>query len=540
MTPFQQFRTWLRKASSTEHVTTAVAGVVVVALFGWLVAPVHQGTAASRLELVTPTVLTTGGTAPIPAAGTGRTGSPPDAVGSAPGTTGPGVGSTSPAGASPGNAAPPGTRGSVATGPTGPTGPTGTTGAQPTTTPRCPTAGDPGVSNTKIDVAVTITDIVGASGNDAVGVPSPAEQQQDWQYVAGSINAAGGAACRQLDIHFYDVNPVNSNDAQQKCLQIAADNPFVVIDGGSLTDVGASDCLPAQRIPLISPFVTSDQMKKYYPYYLNPQGLQEDNYLNGYLGANQKGFLSAASGFKELGIIYQNCRPSVVAVGRAALRRAGVPDGQIVDYSLGCPPGRQSSPADFQQAVLAFKNAGVTHVTQLDDNDWPSFTRIAEQQNFKPRYVFADDTVSRATTGALAPDADNLDGAVNLLGRRLGEQNTPGYPPSAGTARCNAIFAKHGQQPVYQQTGGYGGGICNYLWFITKLLNQVPTLNRTELVPAMHSLGVFDSSFPIGPIDFSVMPAGSAYGRESWRVAQFAKSCSCWQVPDRIFHPPFS
>ena len=545
MTPLQQLRIWLRRASAAERVTTMVAAVVALALFGWLVLPVRDSVTADAVRpfgnvgttdsaevgSVRPGEVGPGGATP------GRADPGPGARGAGGIATG-SIGSAGGAGAKTVGAGGKATRGAPGTGTTAAGGPDG---AAQGTAQQCPAGGDQGVSASKIQVAVTLINIVGAFGNDALGVPSATEQQQDWQQVADSINAAGGAGCRQLSLNFYSVNPVDSNDTQSKCLQIAADKPFIAVDTGGLTNTGASDCIPAQKIPLVSAYVTEEQTRKYYPYYISPTGLRSKGYRSNFLGAQQKGYLSAASGFKKLGVFYQSCRPSMVAAGRAAIVQAGVSDRQTVAYDMGCPPGRFDSTADTQQAVLTFKNAGVTHVVVLDDGGGISaFSKAAAQQQYKPQYLLAEDAAVVPTSGPLAPDAANLDGALAVVGGRYGEQTTPGYTPGAATVRCNAIYAKHGQKPVYEQGAGYGGSVCNYLWFVTALIDHAPVLQRSALVAGMRAIGSFDSAFSYGPVDFTTFPAGTPYGLESWRVVQFRKDCACWQILDTTFHPPFA
>lgn len=532
MTAFKQHRIWLRRVSTAERTMTIVAIVIVVALFGWLVTPVHNGSGSDTVQsLGGDGGSTSGGTTGTGTTGAGTNGTGTTGAGtSGTGTTGTvmtGTGTTGTSGSSTGTT---GTSGSS----TGTTGTTGTTGP----TRQCPAAAaGQGVTDKKIDVAITIIDIAGAAGNGVVNVPSPTEQQQDWQQVADSINASGGAACRKLVLHFYTVNPIDSSNAQSQCQRIADDRPFIALDSGALTNVGASDCIPAQKIPLVSTYVNEAQAKAYYPYYISPAGLEVDAYRNGYLGARQKGYFN---GLGKLGVVYQNCQPNIVAAGRAALREAGIADSVTVTYNLGCPPGKQTSAADFQQAVLTFKRAGVTHVTEIDDNDFYSFTKIAGQQGFKPHYILASDPLANVTTGALAPDAKNFDGAVDVVGGRYGEQTTPGYKSSAATVRCNAIYAKHGQKPVYQQGAGYGGVVCHYLWFLVALFDHAPRLQRSSLVAGMHSIGLMDSPFIYGPIDFSGVPAGKPWGREFWRVDRFVAACSCYHVDDPTFNPPFA
>lgn len=538
MTPFQQFRVWFGRAPAPERATTTIAGLVLVALVAFLVVPVHRGGASTGFQV------SGGQTAASQSGPTGasnglQTGGVPGAAGgsAAAGRTDGGGSTPSASAISPtGGVGTGGTSGVV--GVVGVGGVPGGGDAATAATGHCPPGTDQGITGDQINAAVTLVNIGGAVGNSAIGVPSPAEQQADWQEVADAINASGGAACHKLAMHFYTVNPVDSSNAQQQCLQIAADKPFIVFDVGALAAVGASDCIPQQKIPMLSTYVSSDQVKTYYPYYINPGGLQADVLRSGFGGAAKKGFFSATSGFRKLGIVYQNCRPAIVAAGRSAIRQAGIPDNATVTYNLGCPPGNQGSPADYQQAVLTFRNAGVTHVTEINDGSIALFTKAAGQQNYRPRYVFADDALAVGSSGALAPDANNLDGAVDLLGQRWGESNTPGYQPNAETARCNAVFAKHGQPPVYQQADGFGGATCHYLWIAQSMIDHVSQLQRTALVGGLRGVGVFGGVFPYGLTDFSLLPAGTAYGLESWRVDQFAKACSCWRVADPMYNAP--
>ena len=57
---------------------------------------------------------------------------------------------------------------------------------------------------------------------------------------------------------------------------------------------------------------------------------------------------------------------------------------------MGCPAGQNDTPASLQQAVLTFKNGGVTDVTEVDLTDRPLFTQVAAQQGYKPQYVLND------------------------------------------------------------------------------------------------------------------------------------------------------
>jgi hypothetical protein len=425
--------------------------------------------------------------------------------------------------------------------------PSTSAGAAPTSSaatsqPVCPPTAGEGVTASQITLAVTVIAISsGSLTNASVGVPSIQEQEADWNLVASNINNSGGAACRKLALKFYNVNPVDAAAAQQSCLTIAASHPFMVLDSGSLTNVGASDCIPTQKVPLMSAYLTQDKLTKYYPYYLQVGDIPDDALHNGILGLNQLGYFSAAKGFHKLGNLYHTCTPSLETAQLAALKEAGIPDNQIVSFNLGCQGGQPDTPAALEQAVLQFKNAGVTAVTEAGVGDVGSFTQVAQQQNFKPQYLFDDGALPAVgnNPGPNLLNTANVTGAVDIVNTGYGEQTTPGYQPSGGTAKCNAIFAAAGQPTVYQQKDGYGGVVCSYLTFVAALANHATSLQASALATAMHSIGRLDFSYPAAPIDFSAAPAGAVYGVSYWRALQYVTSCKCWQVPDPTFHPPF-
>jgi hypothetical protein len=363
----------------------------------------------------------------------------------------------------------------------------------------------------------------------------------DWNLVAKSINKAGGAGCRKITLSFYNVNPVDAAGAQQSCLTIAAAHPYIVVDVGALSAVGASDCIPQHKIPLVSVYLTPDKLAKFYPYYLSATDVPTDTIRNGVLGLAKMGYYSAATGFKKLGLLYSTCNPTYIVAERAALKEAGIPSNRIVSFNLGCPAGQTYTPAAMQQSVLAFKNAGVTNVADAEaGSSLQVFTQVAAQQGFKPKYTLNNSLVIiPVTSGSVAPNPANLNGAVNVVSQAYGEQTTPGYKQTSGTARCNAIFTAAGQPTMYKQMDGYGGVACNYLWFVQGLLNHAPTLQAGKLPTAMHGIGSLAFSYPYAPVDYASAPKGAVYGLSYWRAANYVASCQCWHIPNPTWNAPF-
>jgi hypothetical protein len=128
---------------------------------------------------------------------------------------------------------------------------------------------------------------------------------------------------------------------------------------------------------------------------------------------------------------------------------------------------------------------------------------------------------------------------VNVTASGYGEAQTPGFKPSAGTKKCDAIYAAAGLPNVYKQLDGYGGAVCIDLWFVQALLNHATSVQPDKLPAAIHAIGSVLYPYPSGPIDYSAAPKGSAYGVGYWRPEYYVESCKCWQVPNSTWHPPF-
>jgi hypothetical protein len=418
--------------------------------------------------------------------------------------------------------------------------PTAATKALSSSSSNCVKGSGQGYTASTVTLAVTGVAISGGSlTNATIGVPSVQDQENDWNTVAKSINNAGGAGCRKLVLKFFSVNPLDAAGAQQQCLAIAASKPFMVLDVGALSAVNASNCVPTAKVPFASQYLTTDQLAKYYPYYLQLLGIPATDIRNSVLGFNQLGYFKSAKGFKKLGVLYDTCNPTLIVAERAALKQAGVPSSKTIYYNLGCPAGQVFTQALLQPAVLSFKNAGVTDVSSAQAGTSAAiFTQVAAQQNYKPQYLLSSDSVALPNaTGADAPNDTNLNGAVNVTAQAYGEESAPGFKPSGGTQKCNAIFK--GQTTTYKSEDGYEGATCNYLWYVQAILNHASSLKAAALPVALHSVGTVQYSYPYGPVNYTAAPKNAPYGAGYWRPETYVASCKCWHIPNPTWNPPF-
>src|SRR5205823_5727311 len=184
------------------------------------------------------------------------------------------------------------------------------------------------------------------------------------------------------------------------------------------------------------------------------------------------------------------------------MHAAGITDSQLVSYDVGCPLAF-ASPSDLSQAVLRFQQAGVTHVTTaVFVGDFANFTKIAEQQRFRPKYGLPDDSLIAISNGSQHPDFNNIAGALSITASRDAENTTPGIAPTAGTLKCDAAFKAHGRPSTYQQAA-FAGNVCNELWMFEAALGHAANLLPTSLAAGLQRVKSIDFSYPQGPNDFS-------------------------------------
>ena len=397
-------------------------------------------------------------------------------------------------------------------------------------------ASGPGVTAGQIKIVIILVNIAGPAANSAFGVAAPASQRAVYDAVIDSINIGGGLACRKVVAQYLDVNPADQADQQQKCLDAVQAAPFAVIDGGSY-GFTSPVCFSQHQVPYFGQFfITTKQGSQGYPYLFNLENY-DHLYRDTVLGFRDRGAFDPAKGFKKLGFFYRSCHPELISQELAAFHQAGLKDSQIVTYDFGCPSAF-TAPSDLAQAILKFRQAGVTHATAVYAyGDLANFTNIAEQQGFRPQYLLADDGIIAISYGNLRPNPDNIVNALAVTASRYAEERTRGLGPTAGTAKCDAIFKAHGLRPAYE-SDPQAGNSCNSLWMLKAAAEHAPALRNDALGAGLQAARSIDFSYPSGPNDFSGPKVTT--GGQFWRVAQYFASCSCWRVIDSTFHPSYS
>ena len=539
MTPFQTFRLWARRSPLAERAAAAGGALVAVGVLCWLVVPPgHPSTSA---------VVAGGPSGQTQTASTlpGKAASGLNGVGS--GSSGNGL-----AGAARGGGA---TGGPVGQ-PAGATSSGGTSTGSGSTSAGSPgqvSAGSgcvsppgsaPGVTAQQLRIAITITNIFGPAGNETFGGVSPSQAQAYVQDIVEGINASGGVACRKLVPLYYDSNPVDSSNMESNCLSIVQAGVFAEIDQGGESVSPGPQCFAQNHIPYFDSanLLPNQLLSQYYPYLFVPWTTFDTVDHNTAFGLRDEGFFSRTKGFSKLGFVYLSCYPQVISEFLGWLHDAGLSDSQIVTYDLGCPSTSIASPGDEEQAVLKFKEAGVTNVTvAYMAGSFSNFTTIAEQQNFKPKYGIPDEAIIAISYGGQHPNYDNIAGAIGITDSSYGAERTPGLPVSAATARCNSYLTSRGQPTLYQMgviTGANIGAMCDELWMFKAALEHAPVLSQGALAAGLQAVKSLDFSYPFAPNDFSGHDV--TWGGQYWRATEFMSSCTCWQAIEANFHSSYA
>ena len=521
MTPFQEFRLWLRRAPVGERFAAAMAASLVLAVLVWILVPASS--AGTPSSLATETGSSAAGT--TGASGLATTGSSGSAAA---------AGTTARTGAS-GIVPPTATSGTPASGTSGVarsgTATAGTSGGRTGGGSACPAGSGPGLSASRLKIAVILVNIVGPAANSLFGVATPDQQRAWFEANIKAVNASGGAGCRQITAQYFKGNPTDQGNLNQVCLDIQGAGVFAVLDAGAYAQFPTVDCYARAGLPYFGSYLLSGtQQQKYYPYLFEFDTL-DLAYRDTVLALKSRGYFDKASGFKKLGFVYRDCDPTLISNQKKLL--ASIIGEAIVTYNVGCP-NALANPADIQQAVLSFKRAGVTHVTTASFvGDFASFTKTAQQQGFKPRYGLSDDSLVAISYGSQAPDPNNIADAVAISANRSGDETTPGTKPNPGTVRCNAAFKRYGNLGnVYKLPYGAGDS-CALVSMFDAAADHAPVLQRNALAVGLQRAKSVEMSFPQGPNDVTGNKVTT--GGQFWRPLQFHLSCKCWQITSRTF-----
>ena len=499
MTPFEEFRLWVRQGAPFERGAAAVAAVIALALVAWVLVPPDNDSDGGSAQTVAVGESSVG---EAPSTETGDSVSAPNLDGSAPAT----------------EAAP----GQVGTNTTAPA----RAGQEPGTPTQsaCPSGStDQGVTDTTITIAVIMINVAG--GNSILGVPEPGEQRTANEAMVKYINEQGGIKCRKIEAKYYTDNPLDANSERNICLEIIEAKVFAVI--GGLYQAQNATCLPQAKVPSFTQTIRpTSEMQRFSPYLFTFYNDSDSNFRTLVAGAKERGFFN---GMKKLGVITYQCYPEYAPQLFGALERAGFPKKDIETFDYGCPAGGLIiPPSTIAQAVSAFQGAGVDRVMSAGPN-LAAFSGQAERQSYRPKYVVSgvDTTLELTNSGGFAPDRTNFNNALGITNSQYGALNTPGTALSGPTAECDRALTQGGAQKTTWEIG-YMGGTCNQFRMFWLGASKAKTLTRAAIASGLNTLGRAEQSYPGAPALWN-NPAKTWAG-PYWRPVHYEGACNCWKV----------
>jgi hypothetical protein len=517
VTPFLQFRLWLRRGPTAERFAAAAAAVLLFALLAWAAVPLRDpqsvvaGAGASEAGGPAAAGATPGSGLAASAASGG--------AGATPATTGQAVAATTaalPTSPAAGGAAP-GAVGAAATG------------------GRCDglRASDQGVTPTELFVAMPIINLVGAVGNETFNLRSADELAAAAQAIVAELNERGGVACRKLRIKTYKVNMLDQNEQRARCLEIVRDKPFAVVDYAGFAGASARACIIQAKIPYEATAgggLSEADLAREAPYvYHLPSSIDRKGRMWAFESA-ARGAFDPKRGFRKLGVLLTECNPPANASLKQSLRQVGLRDDQLSVFTLsGCGV---NSPSEISQALLQHRNAGVSHVFlgATTGND-PTYVRQADAVSWKPAYLTSD--FGNETGVAPGNWPDGFDGTVAITSLRIGEHASGTVAP--WWTRCNEWLKKRRIRPAEGEADRGVVQICDIFRFFAAVANAAgPNPVRATFVQNVARVGRFESATQL---DANFDRPGKVTGGDYTRAIQWRRSCKCWSLLDRQIKP---
>ncbi|HVF75538.1 MAG TPA: ABC transporter substrate-binding protein [Acidimicrobiales bacterium] len=511
MIPFGlQTRLWWREASLIERRLAVSALAMAMALVVVAVVPALSGRSNDGVHVGSEA----GGTFEETAGEGGGPAGPDGVAGGAPGGADGAAGTTATGG----------TRGTSRSGSaTGGTGGGGGGGGGPVTL----RASDRGVTADTVKIGFVIINLAGVAEAGIV-----ANLRDDTDKVIDALvadaNARGGVHGRRIVPVKREVDILSLDDQNRKCTQFADEEKvFAVLDVGAFANATTRACLTKQKQTLLftGQVGTAEEIREAAPYQTGTMKDDNRKMLDYVRSAQETGFFDPAKGFKKLGILWMNCRDSIINTPnglKAYLRQAGVTSWS--EYSMDCD--LQSQQRAGPVAQLQFAGDGVTHVlpavTTVAIN---SFLNSAQPQGYKPKYFLSDLLGVTLDSGSRDYNPDQFDGVMAYTTIHHGDPKAV-----AAGKRCNDVITKapHNLPPITD----YGRDLealtlCDHLeQFLLAAGKAGPNPTRRSLGEAIGTSGEMRPSV----VNYARFDRpGKLTGGDSLSPATWRRDCRCWR-----------
>jgi hypothetical protein len=187
---------------------------------------------------------------------------------------------------------------------------------------------------------------------------------------------------------------------------------------------------------------------------------------------------------------------------------------------------RVASEASIQNAVLRFRQSGVTHVMFLQESGIPVllFMRQAEAQGFRPKYLLSSaDSPGYLLEGNVA-DAQ-MRGVSGIGWSPPADVDASQLPKSARESTCLELVQKAGEPATHRQQFLTAEFMCDLVWsFETIALQAGPQLSSVSFGAAFRSIGT--GYRPLTALQ-TRWSADSVYGVSAFRPIGYDTGCRC-------------
>lgn len=529
MTPFMEFRLWLREGPSVERRLASVSALLACALVAWGVLPTGSGAAqvgaGGFANGPASSATGTGTAAETVIEGSGPVGSVP-----APAATGEGSG----AGSTPADG---GSGGGQAAGPTDLTSGVGGGSVPAAAGSGCDKrATDVGVTENEVLIGVVIYSL--GEGNSLLGIPPAQESKDVWNAVIDQVNRSGGIQCRTVKAVFYEEFVLSAESGRTACLNMQQDGVFALMN--NLFNTPNRPCPMAAGIPNFWATSPDKPLIDQFPgLILSFQPDYERLFRDYVYGAKAMGFFDDLGPTAKLGILDQSCNPERGQYLRGHLEAIGIPSSRWSAYNYGCT-GAVPSPTDHNAAALQFNRDRVSHVVSAHREAPSGFAAAAANQGLRPKFAMVNDASSPLANNANPPYHESFDGTLYISKTSEGAEYTPGATHTQATAECTAITDAAGY-PGPTDTGTLEGSLhalaCIHMKMFVAAAQRTVPLTRAGLGAGMAAVGDLDLSFPAGPSRFD--DPSNLTGGQFWRPTVYRDQCTCVQLLEETWRPQF-
>ena len=398
-----------------------------------------------------------------------------------------------------------------------------------------------------VRIGVTTQKDVNAAANN-LGIKSLNAGDQEGQAlaVAAEMNRRGGLFGRKVEIVFRDHRTASlqsdpAGESQATCTYYTQDRPVIaVINPASLLDTPTfRACMAKAMLPVFALSVQAYDTqvhREYSPYYYSSVSPPYDALApvlisrlkaQGFFGGWNPVTGAPGTGEVRTGVIVLDdaVGARVAEIMSKALTQAGLSKPLVFRY-------RTSN--EYSNAVLQFRNDGVTHVLGTDSR-MLVFLQTADSQGYRPRYGISSYLAPNAFMEETAPDRQLIGSMGVGFAPSLDVNQARDAEDMPGEVECRTQLAKGGQTfegKRFAEAVGYA--LCDAFRLLAAAATGGGGFLGPQLAAGLQQVGPdFRPSFAFS----SGLGRGRLFVPGAVRDLRYDTGCSCYRYADRKNRP---